>query len=443
MKAIASLSWLALLPLAAWQSPSKAVNPRVSQIVEGVSEKRIEAIIKKLESFETRNTFSDGAAAARNWIKQEFEGYSPRLQVRFDPHSVEKKGNFFRDGEVVNVVAVLPGRTDRQIIVSGHYDSLNMTARNNEKAATAPAPGVCDDGSGTAAVMELARVMSAHEWDNTVVFIAFDAEEYGLLGSTRYANQAKKDGHKIEAVLNNDIIGTDTDGRGRTDNRAVRVFSGDPADSPSRQLARYVREVSARYLPAMRVDTIFLPDRFGRGGDHTPFHRQGFAGVRFTTPAENYAHQHTATDTFANVSVPYTAMVARVNAAAAASLALAPKAPVTSRVATSGAQKGRPGPNLSRGTGRGGYDARLGWSNENPDPDLAGYAIVWRATTSPYWEHEIWVGNVSEYTLKDVSIDDRVFGVKAIDKEGNESMVAAYGPAPFTAGRPPAGPVTP
>jgi hypothetical protein len=178
----------------------------------------------------------------------------------------------------------------------------------------------------------------------------------------------------------------------------------------------------------MRVDLIFRHDRFERGGDHTPFNYEGYAAVRFTSPAENFANQHTATDTFANTSPGYATRVTRINAAALASLALAPKAPDVTREIKSGVYKGRIVPNIGRGKSR--YAALLKWKNENAEPDLAGYAIVSRSTTASDWQKEIFVGNVNEYTLEDVSIDELVFGVKAIDKDGNESLVSAYADAP-------------
>jgi len=212
----------------------------------------------------------------------------------------------------------------------------------------------------------------------------------------------------------------------------VNLYSEDPNDSPSRQLARYIKEISARYVTGFDVNLVFRHDRFGRGGDHSPFNALGFAAVRLTTPSENYSHQHTATDTFENTSPEYAALVAQVNAAALATLALAPKTPVT---AAPPVPAGRSFPlALGRGTSSSGYDgndAVLAWKNDNAEADLAGYAVVMRKTTSPYWEQEIFVGNVSQYTLKSVNIDEVVLGVKAIDKDGNESLVAAYVSAPY------------
>jgi hypothetical protein len=443
---------LALLFTACGFAQMKSVNPTVKEIVDSVSKDRIGEIMKKLGSFETRNIFSDddnptrGIGAARRWIFDQFTSYSPRLQVRFDSYKVKKKGRIVRDVELHNVVAVLPGKLnpERQFIISGHYDSLALlrppqptTGAGAQPAADsqfdlsnlAPtAPGVSDDGSGTAAVMELARVMSKYEFEKTIVFVAFTAEEEGLVGSTLYARKARQENQIIDGVLNNDIIGTEVSGNGRIDNGTVWVFSEDPDDSSSRELARYVKDISDRYLPSFKVDLIFRADRLARGGDHTAFNLEGYPAVRLTTPNETYANQHTVTDTFENASAPYTFRVVQTNAAALASLALAPKAPVTNEPIKSGPRKGQPTTMLGRGKSR--YDAALRWTNENPEPDLLGYIVVMRKSTSPNWEREIFVGNVTEYTMKDVSIDDVIFGVKAIDRDGNESLVTPYVPAP-------------
>ncbi|MGA3185706.1 MAG: M20/M25/M40 family metallo-hydrolase [Bryobacteraceae bacterium] len=437
------------LAAAALRAQYKSPNPQVAKLVSEVSEEKITAILKNLESFGSRNILSTqdnptrGVGASRKWIYEQFRSYSPKLEVSFDQYKVKKidgpASRIPRDVDLYNVVAVLPGTTNKEqrIIISGHYDSIVMGRATGEAAAPgAPipmrdpdldAPGVTDDGSGTACVMELARVMSKYQFEKTLVFIAFAGEEEGLVGSSLYAEKAHAANQKIEAVLNNDIIGSDVSGSGRTENRRVSIFSEDPDDSPSRELARYIRDMADRYLPAMRVDTVFRADRFGRGGDHTPFNQEGFSAVRLSSPEENFANQHTVTDTFANTSVPYTTLVTKVNGAAAASLAWAPKAPLTSEVTERNGQKVTT-LFLTRGKSR--YDAALKWKQENPEADLAGYVVVWRSTTSPFWEHEVFVGNVTEYSLPDVSIDDLVFGVKAIDKDGNESMVSPYVQAP-------------
>ncbi len=426
----------------------KAVNPQVSKIVSEVSEERITETLKKLEGFGTRNIFSSqdnptrGVGAARKWIYEQFRSYSPRLEVSFDQYRLKKdtsRGSRIQDDvDLYNVVAVLPGSTnkDQRIIISGHYDSLNMqrppgapAPQPGDAAASGPrdpnvdAPGVTDDGSGTACVMELARVLSQYQFEKTIVFIAFAGEEQGLLGSTLYAAKAKSLNQKIEAVLNSDIIGSDVGGDGRAENRRVNIFSEDPIDSPSREIARYMKDIGERYVPSMTVDPVFRADRFGRGGDHTPFNLEGFAAVRVSTPVENFANQHSATDTFANTSPSYIARVTKVNGAVAASLAWAPKSPLTSEQVERNGQKVT---NLLLTRGKSRYDAALKWKQENPEPDLAGYVIVMRKTTAPDWEREIFVGNVTEYTMPEVSIDELVFGIKAIDKEGNESLVSPY-----------------
>jgi hypothetical protein len=441
----------ALLSLtAALHAQYKMPNPQVEKIVAEVSDKNIAEILQKLESFGTRNILSTqdnptrGVGAARKWIYDQFRSYSPKLEVSFDQYRLKKiegrASRVPRDVDLYNVVAVLPGTTNKEqrIIISGHYDTIVM-GRPTGTAAPAPgetppmrdpdldAPGVTDDGSGTACVMELARVLSHYEFEKTLVFVTFAGEEEGLLGSSLYAEKAQAAHQKIEAVLNNDIIGSDVSGSGRMDNRRVSVFSEDPDDSPSRELARYIRDIGERYLPAMRVDTVFRADRFGRGGDHTGFNQEGFTAVRLSSPEENFANQHTVTDTFANTSVPYITLVTKINGAAAASLAWAPKPPVTSEVTERNGQKVTT-LFLTRGKSR--YDAALKWKQENPEADLAGYVVVYRSTIAPYWDHEVFVGKATEYTLPDVSIDDLVFGVKAIDKDGNESLVSPYVQAP-------------
>jgi hypothetical protein len=470
------------------QPPTTRLNPLIAKVVDEVSEERITATMKKLESFGTRYVLSGkdnpthGIGGAQHWIYDQFKSYSPRLEVSYDTFTLKKSQRIPQDTELANVVAVLPGtiNKDRYVIVGGHYDSIasrrspgGAAAQPNDEgprsaAETDPlAPGVADDASGTAAVLELARVMSQYEFDKSIVFIAFTSEEIGLNGSSHYARKAKEANMQIEAMLNNDIIGSDVSGDGRSANGHVRLFSEGPEDSPSRALARYAKEIGERYMPSMMVDLVFRRDRFGRGGDHTSFVREGYAGVRFTTPSENYANQHSATDTFANASPSYTTRVAKINGAVLASLALAPKPPVVSRLRPAGV--GAPGTGTAASTpastaaqgdgqaaagrqgrqggaggfggaggrgmqmlGRGkGYDAALRWLAPNPEPDLAGYAVVVRATTSALWEREIYVGNVTEFTMPGLSIDDVVIGVKAIDKDGNASLVVAYDQAPL------------
>ena len=441
------------------QAQTTKLDPEIQKIVSQVSTEHVADDLKHLTGFETRGDYSDpnqqnrGIGAARRWIYDQFRSYSPRLEVSFDPYKVKKQGRIQRDVEVVNVVAVLPGTTqpEKRIIVSGHYDSVNNVRKEGappsadgdapagdtidyEKSIEAPAPGGSDDASGTAVVLELARVMSQYKFEKTIVFVTFAAEELGLVGSTLYADKAKARGDQIEAVFNNDIVGNDVSGNGKKENGHVNVYSEDPDDSESRELARYIREAAQNYVPGFKAELIFRNDRFGRSGDHTPFNLDGYTAVRFTTPAENLESQHNALDTLDKTSPAFNADVARVNAAGVASLALAPSAPVTMREITTGANKGRLQPNLARGKSR--YDAVMRWTDPKPAADLAGYAVVIRSSTAPYWEHEIFVGKVNEYTLPNVNIDEVVLGVRAVDNEGHESLVTPYVNAPAAPRKP-------
>ena len=459
---------------AAQPQPPK-INPVVKQIVDAVSEERIAATLKKLESFGTRHTLSPeddparGIGAAMRWLHEEFASYSPRLEVSYQPFTIARGGAAGGDVPLANVIAVLPGTTekDRYVLVTGHYDSINIgrkpvgtdqerlaglirqgmeerearryvelfpaseTAPDADADATAAqtlAPGISDDGSGTATALELARVLSRHQFRKTLVFIAFSSEEGSHAGSKAYAAYARQKGMQIEAVLNNDIVGNDVAGNGRTANNVLRGFAAGPEDSGDRAALRYIKETAERYVPAMRLEMVFHLDRFARGGDHMSFVDAGFPAVRLTTAAENYAHQHSATDNFANASAPYTTRVARMNAAVAASLALAPAAPRVNWTFATGRRKGQRIPMLTRGAS--GYDAVLRWERSGA-ADVAGYAVVIRSTTSPAWEREIWVGDAASYTLRDFSIDNVVLGVKAVDRAGNQSLVAAYLESPY------------
>ena len=212
----------------------------------------------------------------------------------------------------------------------------------------------------------------------------------------------------IDGVLNNDIVGNSIGGSGKNLNQTLRVFSEEPNDSPSRQIARYLKEAGERYTPAVNVDLIFRHDRFARGGDHTSFNRVGFPAVRITVAEENYSRQHTMDDTLEGIDLNYLSRAVRINVAALASLAKAPSAP---KLGALGRQPS-------------GYDANLKWEPAEGNP--AGYVVVMRKTTSPLWEKELYVGNVLQFVLKDVSIDEWVFGVRAIGKDGSESLTSVW-----------------
>jgi Zn-dependent M28 family amino/carboxypeptidase len=279
-----------------------------------------------------------------------------------------------------------------------------------------PAPGVNDDGSGTALTMELARVVSQSglAFEATLVFICFAGEEQGLVGAKLHAQRAEAEKLTIDGVLNNDIVGNAVGGQGVKDTGSVRVFSEGPEDSPSRQLARAIRRNASVYVPEHRVRLVARYDRFGRGGDHSAFNQRGYPGVRFTESKENYGHQHTVDDTFAGgVDPEYLARNARVNAGTLVTLALAPAAPVVVD------ERGRP----LLGRDPSGYDAHLRWQ---ASAGAAAYRVFWREAWTPDWQFERTVGNVTELVMPSLSIDDFVFGVAAVDGEGHESLVSAY-----------------
>jgi len=401
------------------------IDPRIEAILAEIDPERMRASIDSLVSFGSRNTLSStdhpdwGIGAAREWILEEMASYSDRLQVAFDAYEVgpEDAARIRRPTDLRNVVAILPGRSERRIYVSGHYDSL---ALGDEDGGVEPptddpfdryAPGANDDGSGTVLTMELARVFaqSGLEFDATLVFMAIAGEEQGLVGAAQHAARMREEGVEITAVFNNDIIGNHVGGNGITDSRTVRVFSEGPEDSLSRQLARYIRRTSQPYMPGHQVRLIAREDRFGRGGDHTPFNRQGYAAVRFTESRENYGRQHNVFDTPDGMDFEYLARNARVNAASVASLALAPPAPGVAF-------------NLLR-RGSSGYDAQLQWRTVE---GAVGYRVFWREAWGQDWEHDLWVGDVTEFSLRDMSIDDFVYGVAAVGPDGHESLVSVY-----------------
>ncbi len=421
-----------------------ARKPEIEKIVAEISASRIEATINKLVSFHTRHTMSDtqsettGIGAARRWIKGELERCGAgKLDVQFDSHIHPVDRRISQPTEIVNVVATLKGDTagDRYYVVSGHYDSRVTDIMN----ATSFAPGANDDASGTAAVMEMACVMARYKFDANIVFMAVAAEEQGLYGSGHFAQQAREKNLNIAGMFTNDIIGSSRSDSGHVDNKQVRLFAeGVPArkempdnirtliatggenDSLSRQLARHVKEQGERYVPGFKVSIVNRADRYLRGGDHMPFLEQGYAALRFTEPAEDFNHQHQDVRTENGVKIGdlpeyvdfnYTAQVARVNAAALASLALAPAAPSQVQVRTDKLEN----------------DTSLVWA-ANREPDLAGYRIVWRDTTAAEWQHALYVGNVTEYKMN-LSKDNVFFGVQAVDRDGNVS-VATY-PTPL------------
>ncbi len=431
--------------------PNAPRNPVIARMVSEINAGNIERAVRKLVSFGTRNTLSvqdnptRGIGAARDWLYAEFLAISQATggRMKVEKQSFEQQPGKYpriaRPTVVTNVVATLrgtqPASENRLYVVSGHYDSMCTSPTDAE----CDAPGANDDASGTAAVLEMARVMAKYEFEATIIFMAVAGEEQGLVGAGYFAEQAKQKEWDIEAMFTNDIIGNTLGGNGVRDRRTLRVFSegvpssetndeagvrrgvGGENDSASRQLARFIKETGARYVPAMNVMIVYRRDRYLRGGDHIPFLERGYAAVRFTEPNEEYKHQHQNVriengvkygDLPEFVDFAYIAQVARVNSANLAALALAPARPKSVGIVT------------TRLTS----DTDLKW-DANTEPDLAGYEIVWRDTTSPVWTNSRAVGRVTSYTMPGMSKDNYFFGVRAVDRQGNRSPVSFPRPA--------------
>lgn len=422
----------------------------VREMLREMKAQNVENTIRALVSFGTRNTLSvqddpaRGIGAARDWLRSRFEAIAAtsggRMTVELQSYVQEPASRIPVPTVITNVVATLKGRQPesegRIYVVSGHYDSMCGDPIN----PTCDAPGANDDASGVAAVLEMARVMATRDFDATIVFMAVAGEEQGLYGSTYFATQAKAAGRNIAGMFTNDIIGSSRADDGSRDPFTVRVFAegvptaetpaeantrrsvGGENDSPSRQLARFVKDVGENSATGMRVNIIYRRDRYRRGGDHIPFLQQGYPALRFTEPHENYAHQHQNVrsengtvfgDLPEFVDFAYITRVARVNAAALATLARAPAVPANARIITA---------QLTNNT-------ELAW-DANPEPDVAGYEVVYRETTEALWTHVIPVGKVTTYTVPGLSKDNYFFGVRAVDKDGHRSPVAFPKPAP-------------
>jgi hypothetical protein len=423
--------------------PAAPADPQIAAALRQVSAQRIQSNIEKLVSFETRSTLSaqdpasitsgHGIGAAREWIKSEFERYSRDchgcLEVKVDSFIEPPGGRIPKPTEITNIYAVMKGSdpesSKRIVLVSGHYDSRNSENLN----ATDPAPGANDDGSGTAVSLECARVLSQLKFPATIIFLTVAGEEQGLNGSSHFAKMAKSAGWDIEAVLNNDIVGGDRSPQ--QDSSAVRVFSegvpiaasddelrqirelGGESDSASRQLARYIAEVGRTYDAAVKPLLTFRLDRYLRGGDHISFNEQGYAAVRFTEFREDYNHQHQNVrtengvefgDLLKFVNFDYVAAVARLNAATLALLAAAPAPPAKVHLLTTKLEN----------------DSTLTWE-PSPGGHVASYEVLWRATTSPDWEHARAVQNGTRATLP-LSKDNVIFAVRALDHQGHRSL---------------------
>ena len=434
-----------LVPFAAMAQdgpPPPSVDPRIYDIVAAASPERVEADIRTLAGFGTRNTFSDtlsetrGIGAARRWIHAEFERISAAcggcLEIRYVSHVQEQGAP--QPTNVVNVIAIQRGTTspNRYVIMSGDIDSRNSDTRDGQ----GDAPGANDNASGTAGVLEAARLLTRHEFGSSIVYATLSGEEQGLWGGRRLAEVATEEGWDIIGVLNNDMIGNTAGIDGVVDNTIFRVFSEGPTarlteqelnsmrvyggevDNPSRQLARYVARMTDTYIPNLDAMMIYRLDRFGRGGHHRPFNDAGFPGVRIMEAHEHYDRQHQNLrvedgrhfgDTIEFVDFDFAAKLTAVNAITMAGLAWAPPEPENVQI----------GGAVSAST-------TLAWEPVT-DPNLAGYRIYWRRTTSPQWEHSRFVGNVTEHTLENIVVDNWFFGVAAVGTNGNESLIVFPG----------------
>jgi len=366
----------AIIAAAVLQTPVEAsINPN-----------RMIADIRKLASFTTRNTNSPTLREAAEWLAAQYRAI-PGMQVELMKYTAAASARVPEPIEVVQVVAVLPGEDERRIIVGGHMDSLNMSV----DAKTGRAPGANDDASGTVVALEVARAMATRKWKHTLVFVGWTGEEQGLLGSRAMAERAKAEGWKIDAVLSNDTVGSPENKAGQRNDKQVRIFSEEAPEHESRELARYIAWLTKD--KPFGVKLVFRRDRFGRGGDHTPFNQNGFNAVRFVEVHEEYTRQHTPDDLPEFVDPAYVAGVATVNLATVVSLANAGSAPTNVRI-------GR----------RQGHDSTVTWRGV----EGVSYTVYWRATTSPVWEGSKDVGSASRVTVEKVNKDDHVFAVGAV-----------------------------
>ncbi|MEU4681457.1 M20/M25/M40 family metallo-hydrolase [Micromonospora sp. NPDC023737] len=419
------------------QSPDRELR----ELLRAVDQHRIEAIVRRLAAFGTRHTLSAqddperGIGAARDWIYDRMREYAAasggRMTVELQSYVQQPASRIPVPTRITNVVATLRGETspNRTYVVTGHYDSR----ATNVMDAVSDAPGADDDASGVAVVMELARLMATRPTAATIVFAAVAAEEQGLYGSAHLAQQLKAAGADIQGMFSNDIVGSSTADDGTRDPRVVRLFAegvptaetpgeantrrsvGGENDSPSRQLARFVKDVADNGATGMDVRVIYRRDRYLRGSDHISFLEQGWPAGRFTEPHEDFAHQHQDVRTVDGkqygdlpefCDFGYISRVARVNGAALWSLAQAPGTPKGAIIVTT---------DLTNNT-------TLRWQR-GTEPDLAGYEVLWRETTAAEWQKVIPVGDVTQVTV-DLSKDNVFFGVRAVGRSGLRSPVA-------------------
>ncbi len=416
-------------------------DPEIEKMVSEVSKDSLKSYITKLVSFGTRSTLSTqtnpdrGIGAAREWVLSKFNEFAKqsggRLTAFIDTTIYKKDGRRVnRDIVLGNVMATLKGtdpNDDRIFIISGHMDNM----RSSVMDSTGDAPGANDDGSGTSAVLECARVMSKHSFPATIIFVAVSGEEQGLLGSTYMADKAKKENWNIEAVLNNDIMGSNNSSETNIiDNTKIRVFSeglsvldtgrvlstirnlGLENDGKARQLARYVKETGERYVDNLEVVMVYRNDRFLRGGDHSPYVQRGYAAVRITEMNENYYHQHQDVrmengiqygDLPEFMDFEYLRKNTCLNLSNLANLAKSPSMPQDVKVEVR---------RLTNFT-------NLTWKAPKTGK-VKGYYVLMRETTSAFWQKKFFTTD-SKMELP-YSKDNYFFAVQSVSEDGNESL---------------------
>lgn len=388
--------------------------------------------MRELAAFPTRHTLSGarGVDAAARYLEREFAAISRttggRLQVVRDTWTQPAGNRLPAPARLTNVIATLPGESEpeRVIIVSGHYDSRVSDVMN----AVSPAPGANDDASGVAVVLELARLMAGRRFGATIVFAALTGEEQGLYGSTHLAEQMATQKRSVVAMITNDIVGNSRGQNGVKDDKRVRVFAagydpaeppaqtvrrrawGTDADTPARTLARGLVDAVRRYVKDFEATLVYRNDRYGRGGDHSPFLARGYAAVRLTEPNENWRHQHQDLrmengvvygDLPDFVDYAYLGRVAQVNTALIADLALAPPAPTSVTL-----------------TGDLSPDTTLSWTSRAS----TAIEVLWRRTTASDWEGKRLVQASATTITLPLSKDDYLFGVRSVGPSGARSL---------------------
>ena len=416
-------------------------DPEIKKMVSEISSENMEATVKKLVSFGTRHTLSDtksstrGIGAAQRWVKSEFDNYAKlsngRLTSEIDYFTIKADGRRIKnDSQLGNVMATLKGTDatdDRVLIISGHLDSRATDVMDS----IIDAPGANDDGSGVAAMMELAKIMCKREFPFTIIFVAVVGEEQGLYGAKHLADKAKDQNWNVIAMINNDMIGNSlSSGTQLRDNTQVRVFSetipyleteaeakirkstNRDNDSPSRQLARYIKSVTNQYVEQLDIKLVYRNDRFLRGGDHTPFSQNGFTAIRFCEMNENFDHQHQTVRKENNIQYgdlpefmdfEYMKKVACSNLATLSNLAWSPKAPKNVGIEVKEVT------NFSI----------LNWDKPDGKP-IYGYNILIRETSSPIWEKSIFVKDTKAEIP--YSKDNYFFAVQSVDELGHSSL---------------------